>query len=408
MMDASREASDSGLSSSGFWSYAHGDNELDDGAILKLADLLAQEYDLLSGAPLNLFVDRNDLAWGDEWKVRVDQALTRTTFFIPVITPRYFTRPECRRELLEYSAKARALGANELILPILYVKPPGFSPDSADEAVSLVARMQYEDWTNTRLDEPTSRKYRASVNALANRLIEVASRMSEAQLSREVSNEDAGRGLREPEGVGDLMAEVASLLPDWLDAVLGDRVVGAQFDATWHATYGPVNKLIRSNAPASAVFAAQMRVGKEMLPLFERALADAQTYLSRSIELDVLVSRLVLLVSSHRSEFPLLEPLVAAIHEAIVNIQAHPPRELSDSDHTVRDHIIELKSRARLFQKLDDMMLEMGRLADEGNAIVERWHSELGALQRPEQVESMGSARPHVSREDASQHTHDG
>jgi hypothetical protein len=387
MVEASRGASDSGLSGSGFWSYAHGDNDLDDGAILRLADLLEQEYDLLSGAPLNIFVDRNSLAWGDEWKVRVDQALTRTTFFIPVITPRYFTRPECRRELLEYSAKAKALGVDELILPILYVKPADFSQESADEAVALIARMQYVDWTKTRLQEPKSRKYREAVNALATRLIEIASKISEAQLSREVRDEDAEGEPQELAGVGDIMLEVTALLPDWLEVVLGDRVVGAQMHATWDATYGPVKKLERSNAPASAVFAAQMRAGREMLPIFERHLADAQIYLSRSVELDVLVSRLVLLVSSHRSDFPLLEPLVGAIGEAIANIRGERNRELSEPDHTIRDHFLELKSRARLFQKLDDMLLEAARAVTEGNAIVERWHSEFDVLQQPEQID---------------------
>lgn len=390
MVETLRGASDAGLSGFGFWSYAHGDNELDDGAILKLAGLVAQEYDLLSGAPLKIFVDRDDLAWGDEWKARVDQALTRTTFFIPVITPRYFTRPECRRELLEYSAKAKALGVDELILPILYVKPVDFSQESPDEAVSLVARMQYADWTKARLQDPKSREYRTSVNSLAIRLIEIATKVSEAQLAREVRDEGAGGESQEPAGIGDIMLEVTALLPDWLEVVLGDRVVSAQMDATWHAAYSSVTKLKRSKAPASAVFAAEMRVGKEMLPIFERHLAAAQTYLSRSVELDILVSRLVILVSRHRSDLPLLEPLVGAIDEAIANIRGDflIKRPGSTSTHTIFDHVTELKTRARLFQKLDAMLDESARVLDEGNAIVERWHSELGALRHPEQVEN--------------------
>jgi len=85
----------------GFWSYAHEDDMLDGGNILKLSRLIMEEYNLLSGEPLSLFVDRNDIAWGEEWRERINSSLAETTFFIPIITPRYFTRPECRRELLE-------------------------------------------------------------------------------------------------------------------------------------------------------------------------------------------------------------------------------------------------------------------------------------------------------------------
>ena len=122
--------------SSGFWSYAHDDNKLDDGAILKLASLIMNEYDLLSGKPLKLFVDQESLSWGDEWRERLNESLTRTTFFIPIITPRYFTREECRRELMEFAAKAKGLGVEELILPILYVRPDNFTPENPDEAIA--------------------------------------------------------------------------------------------------------------------------------------------------------------------------------------------------------------------------------------------------------------------------------
>ena len=115
---------------SGFWSYAHEDDVLDGGNILSLRRLIMEEYNLLSGEPLKLFVDRNDLAWGEEWRERIDSSLAETTFFIPVITPRYFTRPECRRELLEFAAKAKMLGAEELLLPILYIEMRGLSAES--------------------------------------------------------------------------------------------------------------------------------------------------------------------------------------------------------------------------------------------------------------------------------------
>jgi hypothetical protein len=67
----------------GFWSYAHEDNELDGGNILVLAHLIKEEYNLLSGEPLELFIDRDGIAWGEEWRKRIDSSLVQTTFFIP-------------------------------------------------------------------------------------------------------------------------------------------------------------------------------------------------------------------------------------------------------------------------------------------------------------------------------------
>ena len=163
----------------GFWSYAHEDDKLDSGGILKLRQLISEEYNLISGEVLDLFVDSDGIAWGDDWRIKIDTALSQTIFFIPIITPRYFIRPECRRELLEFAGKAKSLGVEELLLPILYVTVPGLSPESSDEAVALIARTQYADWRETRLQEAMSSGYRTAVNALAVRLLKSAEQVRE-------------------------------------------------------------------------------------------------------------------------------------------------------------------------------------------------------------------------------------
>jgi len=78
-----------GLGAAGFWSYARADDEAESGRIVALARHLQEEYALLTGDALDLFVDR-DLAWGEEWRSRIDEALAGVTFFIPVVTPRFF------------------------------------------------------------------------------------------------------------------------------------------------------------------------------------------------------------------------------------------------------------------------------------------------------------------------------
>ena len=104
----------------GFWSYAHTDNKSALGEILRLADQIKSEYDLLTGREFELFVDQDDIVWGQEWRDRINSGLLKATFFIPVITPRYFQRPECRNELQQFTSQATSLGLQEFLLPILF------------------------------------------------------------------------------------------------------------------------------------------------------------------------------------------------------------------------------------------------------------------------------------------------
>src|SRR5437773_5014615 len=112
-----------------FWSYSHRDNALDGGRVLRLAQQVQAEYELLTGADLSLFVDHAAIEWGQHWRERIDEALATTTFFIPVITPRFFASDECRRELITFAGHAKSLGVEALLLPILYVSVPGLGDD---------------------------------------------------------------------------------------------------------------------------------------------------------------------------------------------------------------------------------------------------------------------------------------
>jgi hypothetical protein len=86
------------MSIAGFWSYARDDDERDGHGLLRLAARIQDEFALVTGETLTLFVDRNEISWGDEWRRRIETALAETTFFVPIITPLYFKRQECRRE----------------------------------------------------------------------------------------------------------------------------------------------------------------------------------------------------------------------------------------------------------------------------------------------------------------------
>lgn len=158
----------------GFWSYVHDDDKSVGGAIVNLAKRLIGEFELLSAEPLRLFIDR-DIQWGEAWKERIDKELQETTFFIPIITPRYFLSEECRRELVEFKTAAARFGVSQLLLPIYYVTVPEMEErEPQDELMAYVKTAQRADMRETRLAEEMDATYRRLVNRLATRLLRVS------------------------------------------------------------------------------------------------------------------------------------------------------------------------------------------------------------------------------------------
>jgi hypothetical protein len=151
----------------------------------------------------------------DEWRRRIAEALAGTTFFIPIVTPRFFKSDECRRELVTFAMHAESLGVSELLLPLLYADVPNLSEDSEDEAVSLVARTQYERWTNLRLQDEQSEAYRQGVNRLAVKLMEIAESLAERPTPALASAHSS----EEEPGLVDILADTEAAMPRWVEAL---------------------------------------------------------------------------------------------------------------------------------------------------------------------------------------------
>jgi hypothetical protein len=182
----------------GFWSYVHADNDADDERITKLASRLAACYGLVTGRSLELFVDRDSITWGDAWSERIDNAVSGTTFFFPVITPRYFASTECRRELLKFVAEARRRGVQELLLPVYYVKVDELEHSPTDEVMAIVAARQWENLKAARLVEEASAKYRTTLDRLARTIAMISDEL--AIKPREQEDVEAGQAFGGVEG----------------------------------------------------------------------------------------------------------------------------------------------------------------------------------------------------------------
>lgn len=164
----------------GFWSYVHDDDSAEGGRIAQLARDIQAQFELLKGEKLLLFLDRDDLKWGDEWRARIDGELESVAFFIPILTPRYFQSVECRREFNEFVQKADQLGVTDLVLPLLYVDVIDLKDDDPDdEMIQIVQRIQWEDFTEIRFEDRMSGIYRKKVSQLAEHLVEVNRKFEE-------------------------------------------------------------------------------------------------------------------------------------------------------------------------------------------------------------------------------------
>ncbi|GAA4953407.1 TIR domain-containing protein [Actinoplanes utahensis] len=167
----------------GFWSYTRRDDDLEGGRILRLAGKIQNEYELITGEELKLFIDKKSVEWGEEWKRVTDTALTETVFFIPIITPKYLQSEECRREFIEFVGRAASVDARDLVLPILYIDTPAVNDvDTADEVARLVRDTQQSDWRTLRLTSEESEAYRTAINLLAQRLADITREMADRPL----------------------------------------------------------------------------------------------------------------------------------------------------------------------------------------------------------------------------------
>jgi TIR domain len=352
-----------------FWSYAHEDNRLDGGNILALAEKLSFEYSLISGDELQLFSDR-DIKWGEEWERRIDNALMQTTFFIAVVTPRYFESSECRREATALYGKATALGVGDLLLPILYAPIPNFSKDNQDELIALLSSYQYTDWRGLRLESPDSAEYRRGVHAIAERLLQVESTVKARQLDWEVSA--VGESPLDEAGIVELIEAINRVLPEWTEAVEASTTIAAQLNATASVYMERIRK--QSNPGQSgARFAVLQRFSKEVIPLAERSLSATRTYSRTSIELDPLITRVFMLVENHPELHFALGDLYGALEEAESNISEDERQERAFSGVPFFAWLDSNAHLSRMVTQFSRIMKTDFDLIDETNAIVRRW-----------------------------------
>ncbi len=163
-----------------FLSYTRTDDEFFGGAITSLRKFLELGVQVVTGdRGFNIFQDIDGIEFGEKWQSRLDQAISDTTFLIPVMTPLFFRSDACRDELKKFMEHERKTGRGDLILPVYFVTTPLLEQDDLRKNDSLArelsARQRY-DW-RLRADLPvTDPQTRTAIKELSEKIASAISR----------------------------------------------------------------------------------------------------------------------------------------------------------------------------------------------------------------------------------------
>lgn len=88
-------------------------------------------------------------------------------------------RGACRDELVQFLAREKELGRNDLVFPLLYLDTPALTDEAvqqSDELANTLAARQRDDWRKLRVNSLESAKVRRRITALASAILAAYSR----------------------------------------------------------------------------------------------------------------------------------------------------------------------------------------------------------------------------------------
>ena len=181
-----------------FLSYTHFDDQHDGGAISEFCRRLASAVRAVTGAHFDIFQDVEGVGIGEQWPGKLDQMLDEARFFIPIVTPSYFTIKPYREELEKFLHAEAERARNDLVLPIYYIESELLEDDdlrAADPLVSTLHERQRQDWRDLRFEPFEASNVRRALERLARQIVKARRRVisdrSKAELQQPEENEQS-------------------------------------------------------------------------------------------------------------------------------------------------------------------------------------------------------------------------
>ncbi|WIX89383.1 toll/interleukin-1 receptor domain-containing protein [Amycolatopsis sp. DG1A-15b] len=136
------------------------------------------------GRKVEVFVDRESIGWGEDWRTKIQDGLNAAMVFVPVISMNYFYESSaCREELTAFYAKANELGLTQLILPLIVLGHELITGQSDDANIRIIEKLQYVDIKDAVLAGAGTAEWRRTMDVVADKLIR-AIRSAEATLEK--------------------------------------------------------------------------------------------------------------------------------------------------------------------------------------------------------------------------------
>lgn len=160
-------------------SYVRFDDEHENGRLTQFRERLSGEVRIQTGEAFDIFQDRKDIAWGQQWKRRIEESIDTVTFLIPVLTPAFFRSPACRGELERFLRREKDLGRSDLILPLYYVECAVLTDEvklELDPLAKAIADRQYADWRELRFEPFTSPEVGRRLAGIARQIVKALER----------------------------------------------------------------------------------------------------------------------------------------------------------------------------------------------------------------------------------------
>ncbi|MGW3961236.1 toll/interleukin-1 receptor domain-containing protein [Amycolatopsis sp. NPDC005003] len=178
------------------------------------------------GRRIEVFVDRESIGWGEDWRAKIQDGLNAAMVFLPVISMNYFYESSaCREELTAFYAKANELGLTQLILPLIVLGHELLTGQSDDADIRIIEKLQYVDIKEAVLSGAGTAEWRRTMDLVAGRLIK-AIRSAEAALAQLKKCDRLLLGVGTPEKAGpglqeykETLTKIGKLLEKQFDAI---------------------------------------------------------------------------------------------------------------------------------------------------------------------------------------------
>ena len=168
-----------------FISYAK-----EDDAAFSFADplksTLKQLISGLSGRSAEVFLDRDDIPLGENWKERLENGIRSSLVLIAVYTGNYPRREACREEFFLFLEQSRELEVQSLLIPVVWLGFESLLPDGEDEISDYVRAHQAADFKEAWVEGTSSAPFKRNVLKIAERILQVTAQVEETLAAKEL------------------------------------------------------------------------------------------------------------------------------------------------------------------------------------------------------------------------------